>query len=317
MLPFVLRRLALAVPSVVGISVLTFILIRAIPGSAVDYKVGTSMGLDAAQVAVLKHHYGLDEPLWRQYFIWMGGVVHGDLGVSMRSGTSVLDLIVHRFPATLELSAGALAIALLLGVPLGILSALRTGGLLDAGVRIGGLVGLSMPNFWLATMLIALFSTAVRWLPNALPYATLSDDPALNLQQNVLPSVVLGIGVAGSLMRITRASVRSVLAEDYVLTARAKGLLRRQVLVWHVVRNGLIPLLTMAGVMAGYLLTGAVIIEQIFNVPGVGRLLLTSILQRDYPVMEGAVLLIAVVFVLTNLVADVLYGLADPRIRQG
>jgi peptide/nickel transport system permease protein len=315
-LTFVTRRLLFALFSLIGISVLTFVLIRMIPGSAIDYRIGTSVGLTSQQVAILQHYFGLDVPVWKQYFIWISLVVHGDFGVSLLNGTPVLQLILSRIPITAELAFWALVIALLIGLPLGTLSALRPNTVPDVGARIFSLIGLSMPNFWLGTLLILLFSTKISWLPNGQSYATLTENPSLNLQQNVLPAIALGVSVAGSIMRMTRSAVLEVLTEDYVRTARAKGLPFNLVVMKHVLRNAVIPIITTVGVMAGYLLTGAVIIEQIFNIPGVGRLLLTSILGRDYPVVEGTVLVIALAFVLSNLLADVAYGFADPRITQ-
>jgi len=317
MLTFVARRLALAVFSLIGISIVTFALIRLIPGSAIDYRVGTAVGLTGQQVAILKHYFGLDVPIWKQYFIWIGEVLRGNLGVSFQSGAPVLQLILSRVPITAELSFWALLIALAIGLPLGTISALHPDSWLDAASRGVSLIGLSIPNFWLGTLLILLFSTVIPWLPNSQTYATLTENPGLNLEQNVLPALALGLAVAGSMMRMTRGAVIDVLSEEYVRTARAKGVRWLGVVIRHVLRNALIPIITTAGMMAGYLLTGAVIIEQIFNIPGVGRLLLTSILGRDYPVVEGTVLVIAVAFVLSNLAADVAYGFADPRIRQG
>lgn len=316
MLTFIARRLLLALFSLVGITLLTFALIRLIPGSAIDYRIGTSVGLTAQQVKILKHYFGLDVPVWKQYFIWVSSVVHGDFGVSILNGTPVLQLILSRVPITAELSFWALLIALVIGLPMGTISALRPNSVPDVVSRVTSLIGLSVPNFWLGTLLILLFSTKIPWLPNGESYATLTENPGLNLQQNVLPAVALGIAVAGAIMRMTRSAVLDVLSEDYVRTARAKGLTYSLVVSKHVLRNAVIPIITMAGVMAGYLLTGAVIIEQIFNIPGVGRLLLTSILGRDYPVVEGTVLVIALAFVLSNLLADIAYGFADPRVRQ-
>lgn len=317
MLTFVARRGLLALFSLIGISIVTFLLIRLIPGSAIDYRVGTSVGLTGQQVEILKRYFGLDVPMWKQYFIWIVSVLHGDLGISFTSGQSVLSLILNRVPITAELGFWALLIALCIGVPLGTISALQPDSWVDLASRGFSLIGLSIPNFWLGTLFILLFSTKIPWLPNAQTYVTLTEKPTLNLEQNLLPAVALGLAVAGSIMRITRASVRDVLSEDYVRTARAKGVPRDWVVIKHVLRNALIPIITTAGFMAGYLLTGAVIVEQIFNIPGVGRLLLTSILGRDYPIVEGTVLVIAVTFVLSNLAADVAYGFADPRIRQG
>lgn len=306
----------LALPSLFGITVLTFVLLRVIPGSAIDYQLGTSLGLTAEQVTILKQRYGLDAPIWEQYATWISNVVRGDLGISIRTGAPVRDLVLSRFPITFELGFWALAIALALGLPIGALAALRPKSRLDAAARIAGLIGLSMPSFWLGTLLILFFSTVIHWLPNAIAYAAFTDDPALNLQQNVLPSATLGVIVAASIMRITRAAVLDVIALDHVTVAHSKGLSPALVFQRHVLRNAAIPIISIAGIMAGHLLTGAVVVEQVFNVPGVGRLLLTSILGRDYAVVEGSVLMAAAVFIVANLIADLAYGFADPRIRQ-
>lgn len=317
MLKLVVRRLLLAAFSLIGISIITFVVIRLIPGTAIDYLIGTSIGLSQEQIVELQHYYGLDVPIWQQYFIWLGYVLHGNLGISIQTHSPVLPLILSRVPITAELAFWSLLIAVCIGLPLGTVSALRRDSWIDLICRVFSLVGLSLPNFWLGTMMILLFSTVIFWLPNGLSYAGLNTDPGLNLQQNVLPSAALGIGLAGSLMRMTRSAVLDVLNEDYVRTARAKGLGFQAILSRHIVRTALIPIITIFGVLAGYLLAGAVIIEQIFNVPGVGRLMLTSILSRDYAVVQGTVLVIALAFVLSNLIADIGYGLADPRIRQG
>jgi peptide/nickel transport system permease protein len=316
MFKFVVRRLLLATFSLFGISVITFVVIRLIPGTAIDYLIGTSIGLSQEQVTQLQHYYGLDVPIWQQYFVWIGYVMHGNLGISIQTHSAVLPLILSRIPITAELSFLALLVAACIGLPIGTLSALRPNTWIDLVGRVFSLVGLSMPNFWLGTMMILLFSTVIVWLPNGLSYVGFNTDPGMNLQQNVLPAVALGLGISGSLMRMTRSAVLDVLSEDYIRTARAKGLSFRRVLAAHVLRNGLIPIITIVGVLAGYLLSGAVIVEQIFNVPGVGRLLLTSIQGRDYAVVQGSVLVIAIAFVFSNLVADIGYGLADPRIRQ-
>lgn len=317
MAAFAARRLLFALPSLLGITLVTFVLLRLIPGSVIDYQLGTSIGLSAEQVAILKERYGLDAPIWEQYAVWLSEVVRGDLGISIRTGTPVTELVLARFPVTFELAAWALAFALSVGLPMGTLAALRPGSRVDALVRVAGLLGLAMPSFWIGTLLILFFSTAVQWLPNASAYTSFTDDPWRNLQQNVLPALTLGVAVAAPVMRMTRAAVLDVSLLDHVVVARSKGLPPAVVNRRHVLRNAAIPIISVTGVIAGHLLTGAVVVEQVFNVPGVGRLLLTAILGRDYPVVEGTVLMIATVFVLTNLVADLAYGFADPRIRQG
>jgi len=312
---FVLTRLLLAIPSLFGIALLTFLLIRLIPGDAIDFRIGTAIGLTQAQVATLEHYYGLDQPTHVQFLSWLGSLAHGDLGISVRTGEPVIDMILRAAPVTLELAIISLVLAIGTGVPLGTLSALRANSKTDTTVRVISFFGLAVPEFLSATVLVLFFSTIVHWFPNAIPYTPIGADPIQNLAQNVLPAAVLGFAVSASMLRVTRSEVLQVLGEDHVRVAMAKGLSRGRVIARHILRNALVPIITIIGIMTGYLLTGAVIVEQIFNLPGVGRLLLVSILQRDYPVVQGTVVFISLTFILANLAADVLYGSADPRIR--
>jgi peptide/nickel transport system permease protein len=312
---FVLTRLLLAIPSLFGIALLTFVLIRLIPGDAIDFRIGTAIGLSAEQVATLERYYGLDQPTQVQFIKWIGSLAQGNLGISLRTGEPVIQMILRAAPVTLELAILSLVLAVGVGIPLGTLSALRANSKTDTTVRVVSFFGLAMPEFLSATLLVLFFSSVVRWFPNAVPYTLLTDDPLQNLAQNVLPTLVLGFAVAASMLRVTRSEVLQVLSEDHVQVAMAKGLTSRRVIARHILRNALVPIITIVGIMTGYLLTGAVIVEQIFNMPGVGRLLLVSILQRDYPVVQGTVVFISLTFILANLAADVLYGIADPRIR--
>jgi peptide/nickel transport system permease protein len=316
MASFVARRLVLALPSLFGIVLMTFLVIRLIPGDAIDFRIGTSLGLSPEQVDTLKHYYGLDKPPIVQFGLWIASLAHGDFGISLRTGQPVIDLIGRALPVTLELAAFALLFAIVAGVSLGTFSALRSNTVADGAVRSGALLGLAAPEFLSGTLLIYLFSSYLNWYPNAIPYVPFTDDPITNLSQNLLPAFVLGLGVSGSILRFTRASVLGVMNEDHVRVARAKGLSDWRIVSRHIVRPALIPVVTIIGVMTGYLLTGAVIVEQLFNLPGLGRLLLTSILQRDYPVVQGTIVFIASAFILANLAADVGYRMLDPRIRD-
>jgi len=298
-----------------GVSLLTFLFIRLIPGDAIAARLGTSTALTPEQLASLRAYFGLDQPLPLQYWSWLTSLLRGDAGYSIRTGRPVLLEIAQRLPATLELALAATAIALAVGLPLGLLSALRPRLRLDVAARIGGLIGLSLPNFWLGTLIIVLFSLYLRWLPNTGGYVDFLQDPAGNLRLLLFPAITLGLALAAATMRMTRSAMLDVLGADYVRTATAKGLAPRVVLRRHVLKNGLIVVITLLGIQVGQLLGGAVVVEEIFAVPGVGRLLLNAIVQRDYALVQGAVLVIAILFVALNIVVDLLYGYLDPRIR--
>jgi peptide/nickel transport system permease protein len=298
-----------------GVSLLTFLFIRLIPGDAIAARLGTSTALTPDQLASLRAYFGLDQPLPLQYWNWLTSLLRGDAGYSIRTGRPVFLEIAQRLPATLELALAATAIALAVGLPLGLLSALRPRSRLDLAARIGGLIGLSLPNFWLGTLIIVLFSLYLRWLPNTGGYVDFLQDPAGNLRLLLFPAITLGLALAAATMRMTRSAMLDVLGADYVRTATAKGLAPRVVLRRHVLKNGLIVVITLLGIQVGQLLGGAVVVEEIFAVPGVGRLLLNAIVQRDYALVQGAVLVIAILFVALNIVVDLLYGYLDPRIR--
>ena len=298
-----------------GVSLLTFLFIRLIPGDAIAARLGTSTALTPDQLASLRAYFGLDQPLPLQYWNWLTSLLRGEAGYSIRTGRPVFLEIAQRLPATLELALAATAIALAVGLPLGLLSALRPRSRLDVAARIGGLIGLSLPNFWLGTLIIVLFSLYLRWLPNTGGYVDFLQDPAGNLRLLLFPAITLGLALAAATMRMTRSAMLDVLGADYVRTATAKGLAPRVVLRRHVLKNGLIVVITLLGIQVGQLLGGAVVVEEIFAVPGVGRLLLNAIVQRDYALVQGAVLVIAILFVALNIVVDLLYGYLDPRIR--
>ncbi|CAN5228765.1 ABC transporter permease [soil metagenome] len=314
---YLAKRLIGAVPTLLGVSVLTFLFIRLIPGDAIAARLGTSTALTAEQLASLRAYFGLDRPLPEQYWGWLTSLLRGDACYSIRTGRPVFVEITERLPATLELAFAAAAIALAVGLPLGLLSALRAGSRLDLATRIAGLLGLSLPNFWLGTLIIVAFSVYLRWMPNTGGYVEFVRDPLANLQLLLFPAVTLGLALAAATMRMTRSAMLDVLGADYVRTARAKGLAPPVVIRRHALKNGLIVVVTLLGIQVGQLLGGAVVVEEIFSVPGVGRMLLNAILQRDYALVQGAVLAIALLFVALNIVVDLLYGYLDPRIRLG
>ncbi len=267
-------------------------------------------------VAELKRFFGLDQPWHVQYAQWIGQLVRGDLGTSWRTGKPVLGLILERLPVTLELTVLAVLFAVVVGIPAGILSATRRDGPLDAATRVGTLVGLSMPVFWQGTMLILLFSLVLRWMPPVV-WVDLFTDPRKNLTIMALPALCLGTASAANIARTTRACMLDVLRSEYVRTATAKGLAGRAVILKHAFANAMIPVVTVVGLQVGILLGGAVVIEEVFTLPGVGRLVLWSIYQRDYPLTQSTILFVAVLFMSINLAVDLLYGYLDPRIRYG
>ena len=312
---YLAARLLGAVPTLVGVSLLTFAFIRLIPGDAIAARLGTSTALTPEQLASLRAYFGLDQPLPVQYWNWLTSLARGDAGYSIRTGRPVFVEIAERLPATLELAAAATLIAVAVGVPLGLLSALRRRSRADVAARIAGLVGLSLPSFWLGTLIIVVFSLYLRWLPNTGGYVDFVRDPVGNLGLIMFPALTLGLALAAATMRMTRSAMLDVLGADYVRTARAKGLRGEVIVRRHVLRNGLIVVTTLLGIQVGQLLGGAVVVEEIFSIPGVGRMLLTAIVQRDYALVQGAVLVIAILFVLVNIFVDLLYGYLDPRIR--
>jgi peptide/nickel transport system permease protein len=301
--------------ALLGVSVLTFLFLRLIPGDAIAVRLGTSTVLTPQQMGEMRAYLGLDRPLHLQYLHWLGGLLRGDAGYSLRSGQPVLSEIAARLPVTVELAVLAAVLALAVGVPLGVASAVRPNGRLDLLARTLGLVGLSLPNFWLGTLLVLGLARYARWMPNAGSFAGPLEDPGAHFRFLIFPAVTLGLAMAAVVMRTARSAMLDALSADYVRTARAKGLTSGRVVGRHALRNSLIVVVTILGIQVGYLLSGAVVVEEIFAVPGVGRLLLNAIQQRDYALVQAAVLVIALLFVSVNTLVDVLYGWLDPRIR--
>jgi peptide/nickel transport system permease protein len=303
---WIVARLALALPTVLGVATIVFALLHAVPGDPVDVLLGESAA--PADRAALRAELGLDRPVAEQYVHWLAGLARGDLGHSLRSGRPVAELLAERAPATAWLALVALAFAMGLAVPAGILAARRPGSLVDRGALGLSLAGAAIPNFWLGPLLISLFAVELGWLPVS------GNREAASV---VLPALTLGASMSGILARLLRASILEVSLEDFTRTARAKGLSEDQTLWRHSLPNAWTPVLSVVGLQLGALLGGSVITETIFAWPGVGRLAIESIQGRDFPVAQGCFLTIALVYVLANLATDLAYGLADPRIRHG
>jgi peptide/nickel transport system permease protein len=304
MLRYLLRRVLLTIPVLLGVATLVFSLIHFIPGDPAQAMLGE--GAAPEDVAQLRARLGLDKPLIVQYGAFLQGLVRGDLGVSLRNDQPVLQQILERMPATAELAFASMTVAVLIALPLGIIAAVWRGTAVDHSAMTLSLVGISVPNFWLGPLLAIVFAVELGWLPVG---------GRGTLAHLVLPAVTLGAALAAILARMTRASLLEELREPYVLAARAKGVSRSRAILHHAFRNSLIPIVTILGLQFGVVLTGAVITETIFAWPGIGRLLIQSISFRDYPTVQGCVLLIAVTYVGVNLITDLTYGFLDPRIR--
>jgi peptide/nickel transport system permease protein len=311
---FVARRLLSTLAGAVALSIMVFALIRLVPGDAVTMWIGQEGTMQPEVQQTLRKLFGLSDPVYIQYFRWLGDLLQGNLGYSFRSRLPVVPLIVQALPITLELSMLAMLISASVALPLGILSATRRNAPIDLAARVLGLVGLSMPGFWIAVLLILVSTTVFNWLPS-LVYVSLLKDPVENLKQMAMPAVALSLPLMGVVMRMTRSAMLEVLNQDYIRTARAKGLTEPSVQLRHALKNAAIPIVTVLGIQLGRLLGGAVIVEQVFGLPGLGTLLVSSITGRDYPMVQGAVLLIGVTFMLVQFVVDLSYVYLDPRIR--
>ena len=309
---YIARRLTALLPTLFVVSVLIFGLQRLLPGDAAVALAGEEN--DPVAIQAIRAKYSLDQPFVVQYGLWIGRVLRGDLGESLRSRIPVRELLASKLPVTLELAMFSMAIALAIGLPAGVLSAAYRGTPVDVTANLVALSGLSVPHFWLGIMLILLFAVQLGWLP-ASGYVPPWEDLRRNLTTLLLPSFVLGTGVAGVMMRHTRGAMLQTLGADYVRTARAKSVPERLVVLKHAMRNALIPVITLGAIEFGRLLSGAVLTEQIFAIPGFGKLLVDGVFNRDYAVVQGVVLVSAGLYVLLNLVADILYFLADPRMR--
>ncbi len=313
MLSYIARRLAIAIPTLILVSIFVFVLQKLLPGDPALVLAGEER--DPQMLEFIRQKYHLTEPILYQYFYWVEAMLHGDLGVSLRTNQPVLDLIADKLPVTIQLAIMAMIIAFLIGIPAGILSAAKKGTPVDYIANIVALSGLSIPNFWLGIMLIMLVSVNLGWLP-ASGYESPFVDPARSFQTMIMPAFVLGTAQAATLMRHTRSAMLGVLKADYVRTARAKGLGERVVIIKHAFRNALLPIVTLSALLFGELLAGAVLTEQIFTIPGFGKLIVDAVFTRDYAVVQGIVLCTAAGFILMNLIADILYFLLNPRMRS-
>ena len=313
MLRYIGRRILIAIPTLIIVSLLVFALQKLLPGDPVLTMAGEER--DPQVLAYLREKYRLDDPIPVQYFAWIGSALTGNLGVSLRTDIPVLDLILSKLPVTLELAIMAMIVALAIGIPAGIISAVKKGTAVDYTANVIALSGLSIPNFWLGIMLIMLISVRWQLLP-ASGYVPPTEDLWLNIKTMLMPAFVLGTGLAASLMRHTRSAMLGVMRSDYIRTARAKGLLSRKVILKHALRNALVPIVTLSTLLFGELLAGAVLTEQIFTIPGFGKLIVDAVFNRDYAVVQGVVLCTAVGFIFMNLLADVLYVLVNPRLRH-
>lgn len=301
---YILRRLLLILPVVFGVSTLVFLFIHFIPGDPVQVMLGESAS--PANVEELRRAFGLDQPILEQYWRFLKGLVIGDLGVSLHTGQPIMSAILERLPATLELAICSMTVALFISIPLGVISASKQYSLLDNGSMFCALLGISVPHFWLGPLLILLFSVKLHWLPVS---------GRGGLDHLILPAITLGTALAAILTRMTRSSVLEVLHEDFITTARSKGLRESVVIFKHALRNALIPVITIIGFQCGALLSGALITETIFAWPGLGRLTITAIQKRDYPLVQGCILVISFSYVFVNLLTDLAYAWVDPRIR--
>ncbi|PZW51029.1 peptide/nickel transport system permease protein [Humitalea rosea] len=314
MIGWLLRRLAQIIPTLLILSVMIFGLQQLMPGDPALILAGEERG-DPVVLAQIRAELLLDRPIAEQYFVWVSKVVQGDFGFSWRIRMPVSQLILEKLPVTFQLATMAFVIAIVIGVPLGILSAVRRDTPTDWLANAVALAGISTPNFWLGIMMILFFSVNLGWLPPS-GYVPLTEDWRASLATTIMPAFVLGSGIAGVLMRHTRAAMMTAMAQDYVRTARAKGMAEGVVVLKHAFRNALIPVVTLGAIEFGRLLAGAVLTEQIFTIPGFGKLIVDAVFNRDYPVVQGVVLATALIFVVLSLVADLLYMAINPRLRQ-
>ncbi len=309
---YLVKRLGLLAVSLVGLSMLIFLLLRVIPGDAALFLAGADNS-NQAYVEEVRERLGLGDPVPVQYLRWALNILAGDMGESLFTRERVVHALGARLPVSLELGLLSLGLAVIIALPVGIISALKQDTWTDQGMRLGSIISLAVPNFWLGTMAIVLGSKYFNWIP-PVGYESFFTSPSRNLQQFVIPVVILGTGLAASLARILRSSMLEVMREDYIRTARAKGLDTQSVVRRHMLKNALIPVVTLLGIQVGTIMGGAVILENIFNLPGMGRLVVDAINRRDYPVVQGVVLAFGAFILLVNLVTDLVYVWLDPRI---
>lgn len=314
MLQYILRRFALLIPVLLGVSLVVFILIRLIPGDATLLAIGVDQRISEEQIQIIREAYGLDEPQPVQYIRWLGHVVRGDFGSSLRTRRSLNEELALRLPVTIQLTILAAILGTIPAVIVGVLAAVKRNSGIDYAATIATLIGISVPSFLMATFLVLIFSFWLRWLP-PIGYVDFAQDPIGNLKVMLMPSISLALPLAAVMMRNTRSAVLEVLSQEHVRTARAKGLSARRVLLRHVLPNAALPIITIAGIQVASLLGGTVIVETIFGLPGVGRYIFEAISNRDYPVVQSVTLIIATLFCLVSVLVDILYAVLDPRLR--
>jgi peptide/nickel transport system permease protein len=312
---YVLRRFLVAIPTLIGVSIIIFLLVRLLPGDIVDILLGGDNTATEEQKQQTREQLGLTGSYFEQYWHWASSFVQGDFGFSYRNTQPVSEILTTALPITLELVIFGLLIACVIGIPLGVLSAVKRDSKHDYAARVGGLIGVSIPSFWLATLLLLFTSRVFGWVP-PLNYTPIYEDPIENLSQFILPAISISVFTLAVVMRMVRATMLEVLGQDYVRTARAKGVKQKVVISRHALRNALIPVVTVVGFEIGILMGGSAIVEIIFGLPGMGNTLINAIFNRDYPVVQAATMLIAAVFIFANLAVDLLYGVLDPRISQ-
>ena len=313
---YVLHRLVEAVFTLLGVAVLVFLLLRVLPGDEITARFGLEAGaLTPAQRVALEQYYGLDRPLVVQFFTWLGSVLTGNFGFSVTSGRPVSVLLANALPVTIELAVLATVIGSAVGVAIGVMAGSNPNGVRDTLGQTFGLLGLGIPNFVLGAFIIAVLAAQFGYFPAAASYVDLWESPLVNIQQQLYPAITLGVALAAAAMRTTRSAFLEASGQDFVRTARGKGLTTRRVKYRHVLHNSLIPVVTIVGIQFGYLLGGTIIVEEIFALPGIGRLVLTGISQREFAVVQSTVLVIAAMFVAVNLLVDLVYARIDPRVR--
>jgi len=312
---YVVKRVLATIPTLIGISIAIFFMVRLLPGDVVDVVLGGDQSATEEVKQQVRERLGLTGSYPEQYWRWASGFVQGDFGFSYRNTQPVSEILTHALPITLQLVILGLLIAVAIGIPLGVLSAVKRDSKHDYAARIGGLIGISIPGFWLATLLLLFTSRVFGWVP-PLTYTPIYEDPIENLRQFILPAISISVFTLAIVMRMVRATMLEVLGQDYVRTARAKGAKRNVVIARHALRNALIPVVTVVGFEVGILMGGSAIVEIIFGLPGVGNTLINAIFNRDYPVVQAATMMLAFVFIFANLAVDLLYGVLDPRISQ-
>jgi peptide/nickel transport system permease protein len=312
---YIVRRIIYGLLMLLVMTVFTFVVMRLVPGDVVTLQLAQAGVVSEEQMAALKSEMGLDKPVWQQLLIWLKGALQGDLGNSLWSQQPVMDMIAKRLPVTLELVGLSVILSLLVGIPLGVVAAVKHGKWADQLIRVTAITGLSIPNFWLGLLIITFLSLWFGWIP-PIAYRSFLEDPAVNLQKMILPALALAVTLSASTIRMTRSALLEVLHSDFIRTVRAKGASERIVIYKHALRNSLISVVTLVGLQIGILLGGTVVLEYIFSIPGMGSLIFETVSKRDYPVVQACVLIYGGMFILVNLLVDITYGWIDPRIRH-